>query len=267
MGLAARSLLASLAFTLFPAESMAKPPAAPPPPAAAKKQPKPPKNPKKPTPAPAPVPEPTPAAPPPAEVQNREDPNAKSPEELAKEKESAKKDGDAKNTALGALLGVTFPVGPYAGVTGVGVGASIDFQHHLVPAVAIGGRVGFQYHLDANSTRVRNGVTYDIVGRAHVVPITISLRVYPIPEGSSGAPYFLLEPGVFLRFASQTETNPTTQVSKDDALTKANFGVGIGAGYTIKGFDIRAMFHTFDLTLADVRLALGIHVGYRFLQF
>ena len=261
MGLAARSSLVALALTLFPATSMAKAPAAPP----AKKQPK---NPKKPPPAPtpAPAPEPVPTAPPPHEVQNREDPNAKSPEELAKEKEHAK-EGAVKNTALGAMLGVAIPVGPHAGVSGFGFAAAIDFQHHVVPVLALGARVGFEYHLDGHSTAVINGVTQNIASRATVIPITVSARLYPIPEGSAGAPYFLAEPGVFVRFVSQEATDPNTGATAAASAVKANFGVGVGAGYTIKGFDIRAMFHTYDVTLASVRLSVGVLLGYRFVQF
>lgn len=219
-----------------------------------------------PTPAPVAPVEPPPPPPPAAQVQNREDPNAKSPEELAKEKEAAEA-AKEKSTAIGGLLGVNIPVGPYAGVSGVGFGGYLDFEHKVIPALAIGARVGFQYHLDGHSTRLENGVNHDIAGRAHVLPIALSARVYPMKEGSAGAPYFLFEPGIFLRMVSEDDTNPTTKATVSNDAFKANFGVGLGAGYTIKGLDARLMFTTYDVTKADVRLALGILVGYRFATF
>ena len=223
--------------------------------------------PKKAHPPATPAPVAPPPAPPAAEVQQREDPNAKTAEQLEKERAEAAEASKEKATSFGGLLGLNIPVGPYAGVSGLGFGGYIDFEHHFISAVALGVRVGFQGHLDGKTTRNVNGIPHSVAGRAHVLPIAVSARIYPVRDTGAGAPYFLLEPGIFVRLVSEDDTNPTTNAVVSNSATKANFGLGLGAGYTIKGFDARLMFHTYDVTKADVRMALGLFLGYRFASF
>lgn len=266
------SAMVMTALLLSPVVSYAKPPANPAP--ATQKKPKPGKKPTPPpaTPTPPVAPEPAPPAPTQSELQSREDPNAKTPEQLAKEKEAAKKDSEPKDTSLGGLFGLNIPVGPYATVSGVGFGGYLDFEHHLSPVFALGARAGFAYHLDARAARTESGVPHSIDARAHVLPIYLSARIYPIPEGSAGAPYFVGEAGLTLRMVSQDDTNLSTNTTKSDSAFKPNLGLGLGVGYTIKGFDVRAMLNSYSLAetigfAMHVRLALGIFVGYRFLRF
>ncbi len=199
---------------------------------------------------------------------------AQSVEDLS-EKPKVEDDGKEKKLTLAGALGLVFPIGKYSTITGVGIGLYGDAEYKITHQIRPTLRLGVQLHFNAHRTPQENERSYSSTSRAHEIPILVGLRYYPVEKGSLDSFFVFGETGLFVRFVSEDRAGAQS-VDKgcernvdgvSCSQTKVNWGFGVGAGAVVGPIELRASFHSYDITEFPARMAVGLSGGYRFGSF
>jgi len=140
------------------------------------------------------------------------------------------------------------PLGNYADLNSVGVGAIVTGEYTLIDMLSATMRIGFQGHMDRTVGTVNSHV--------HSIPILFGTKYYigSEREGLFGA----FELGMFDLMTSVTR--PTTSASSNDV----KFGLGMGVGYQQDRWNVRLNVHSQDVGNFSSAFMISGGVGYQF---
>jgi hypothetical protein len=147
------------------------------------------------------------------------------------------------------------PLGNYADVNSVGVGATVTGEYALMEMLGATARIGFQGHVD----RTVNGLGSHV----HAIPFLLGTKYYIGGErqGLFGA----FELGIFdlmSSFERRAGGNVTSTSSND-----VKFGMGVGAGFQQDRWNVRVNVHTQDVGNFGSAFTITGGLGYQFASF
>ncbi|RLB56141.1 MAG: hypothetical protein DRJ42_04220 [Deltaproteobacteria bacterium] len=142
---------------------------------------------------------------------------------------------------LGAQANLVIPIGDYASIASVALGADIRLAWDLHENVGITARTGYLHHF---------GTPGDIT--LGFIPIMVGGEYRFFGDGST--PFVAAELGTTIGIAA----------GGGNSNTEVSFGLGIGGGYRLGPVDIKAMFYTPDI---DDLVSFSITVGGDFASF
>jgi hypothetical protein len=163
--------------------------------------------------------------------------------------------GKGRTILLGVDTEFGIPLGNYADVNSVGVGAVLIAEYPLMEMLSATARIGFQGHVD----RTVNGLGAHV----HSIPALLGTMYYfgGDRQGLFGA----FELGMFdlLRSAERRAGgNVITDTSND-----VTFGLGVGVGFHQDRWNARVNIHSQDVGNFGSAFAISGGIGYQFASF
>lgn len=169
-----------------------------------------------------------------------------------------------KETTLHIEPLALIPLGAIAETTGPGIGATVGFDHRLVPSFSLTGRVGYIGGLDKEKALGPMKLTSSV----SEVPVFAGVKYFF--AGQPKGLYYAQELGiVFTTVAEETKTDDPTlaSVNRKGSDTSVLFGGNLGVGYRIGDVDLGASLFTVRYDKADKTSGLMARLSYSFAAF
>ena len=157
----------------------------------------------------------------------------------------------AKKGMLGADGAIVLPLGDWSDLAGLGLGATLHYEHPFDQNWSFTGRVGYIHHL-SKETGPYSYTTSEI-------PFMVGAK-YHLGAAAPGL-YFAGELGLTIfRFDLEYDGPENPFVDEvDHSDSETDLGMTLGAGYSMGNFDLAARLYAPDFDVAGLMATVGYH--------